>query len=306
VLATSHWTVASEEDGVRLDVFLARHLSSFSRRERATLIARQQVLLNGRPAVKSATVRANDRVSVRTSFALAPQPDLPVHLVYADDILVVVSKPSGMPSLALRHTDSGTVANFLLAHFPETVTAGSRELEAGLVHRLDTDTSGLLIAARTPFAHESLRRQFHNHQVKKEYIALVEGIVPTAGKIAVPLTATGKRGQHVRLATPPNGQQALTLYTPVDQLPKHTLLRVTLVTGARHQIRVHLATIQHPIVGESRYGGRARQVAQRLCLHAETLVFTHPQTGESLRFTSPVPEDFSLVLQRLREEANGK
>jgi 23S rRNA pseudouridine1911/1915/1917 synthase len=223
-----------------------------------------------------------------------------VHIIYADDAIVVVNKPTGMPSLALRHSDTKTVANFLIAHFPDIVTVGPRQLEAGLAHRLDTETSGLLVAARTSHAYERLRAQFQERAVKKMYLALVEGVLSTEGRITFPLMSAGARGQHTRIATFPGSQEALTWYTPVEQLPRHTLIRVTIITGVRHQIRAHLAAIEHPIVGDSRYGAPADGSPTRLCLHAERLAFRHPLTGLRLSFTSAVPEDFALILQQLR------
>lgn len=266
------------------------------------LIAHRHVLLNGRPSPKGATVHFQDCVTVRTPTFLAPQSDLPVHLIYADDTLVVVSKPAGMPSLALRHSDTGTVANFLIAQFPETITASPRQLEAGLVHRLDTETSGLLIAARTPYAYASLRQQFQEHAVKKEYLALVDGRLAIAGQITFPLIAAEERGHRMRITTPPQGQPALTLYTPLEQLPRHTLVRVSIVTGVRHQIRAHFSAIQHPIVGDGRYGLSTGGIVARLCLHAETLRVSHPRTGQDLHLTSPLPEDFLAIHQLLWNE----
>lgn len=303
--ATLQWTVTSSEDGFRLDAFLARRLPSFSRRERTTIIAHRQVLLNGRPSPKGTIVHAEDCVTVTAATELSPQPDLPVHIIYADDALVVVNKPAGMSSLALRHNDVETVVNFLIAHFPETKTASPRQLEAGLIHRLDAATSGLLIAARTPHAYTSLRKQFQEHTVKKKYLALVEGHLTTAGQITFPLIAAEEHGQHMQITTAPQGQQALTLYRPLEQLPQHTLVQVTIVTGVRHQIRVHLAAIQHPVVGDSRYGLSTGGVVTRLCLHAKTLTCLHPVTGQRLHFTSPVPEDFALILQQLQPTISG-
>jgi 23S rRNA pseudouridine1911/1915/1917 synthase len=302
---TLHWRVTSDEEGLRLDAFLARHLSSFSRRERTSLIGQHNVLLNGRPAPKGTSVRREDRVTVTAPTEISPQPTLPIPILYVDDAIVVMNKPSGIPSLALRHSDRNTVANFLIAHFPETATAGPRQLEAGLVHRLDTETSGLLIAARTSHAYEMLRRQFQEHKVRKEYCALVEGGLTTTGQIAFPLLAVEERGQRMRIATLPKGQRALTLYAPLEQLPEHTLVRVTIVTGVRHQIRAHLAAIAHPIVGDRLYGPAVGAVHMRLCLHAETLACRHPLTGQELHFTSSIPEDFSFILERLQHRNSG-
>ncbi len=184
---TLQWTVAGDEETLRLDAFLARHLPTFSRRERAALIANHQVLLNDRPALKGASLHACDRIIAYITTVLAVPCTLPIAVVYTDAALVVVNKPVGAPSVAIRHTDTNTVANFLTAHFPETAKAGARTLDAGLVHRLDTETSGLLLAARTSHAYAALRQQFRDHTVEKEYIAVVEGQLKTKGRIALAL-----------------------------------------------------------------------------------------------------------------------
>lgn len=307
VVNTLRWVAAGDEEGLRLDVFLARHLPAFSRRERALLIAHHHVLLNDQPAPKGATLHANDRITARVTTILLPQPTLSLPVVYSDAELVVVNKPAGMPSVAVRHTDTHTVANFLAAHFPETITAGARPLDTGLVHRLDTETSGLLLAARTPYAYAALREQFRDHTVGKDYIAVVEGRLKTKGQITRALAPTGVHGRRMHTVAPGQGQPALTFYAPVEHCVAHTVVRLTIVTGVRHQIRAHLAALGHPIVGDRLYGTQDAQKQQstRLCLHAETLTICHPITGQTMKFTSPVPEDFSALQRQLRQAARG-
>jgi 23S rRNA pseudouridine1911/1915/1917 synthase len=299
------WEVASDEDALRLDAFLARRLTMLSRRERAALIAERRVLLNNRPAPKGAAVHAHDLVTAHVVIRLAPTPTALIIIVHADADVVVVNKLAGTPSVALRHSDLHTVANFLIGHFPETAAAGPHPLEAGLVHRLDTDTSGLLLAARTPAAYAALREQFRQRTVEKYYLALVEGILAHKGEISLALEPTGPQGRRMHPVAPGQGQPALTLYQPEEQMPAHTLVRVTLVTGVRHQIRAHLAVLGHPIVGDTLYG-QAGQTPSRLCLHAETLSFHHPGTGQKMRLTSPPPEDFTAVLEQVRSLAGKK
>lgn len=297
--STLQWIVTTEEAALRLDSFLARQLSAFSRRECRALIAERHVLLNGRLALKGVRVQVRDLISISLPAAPTAPPALPVTIEYSDDSIIIVNKPSGLPSVALRHTDVQTVANFLSAQFPETVEAGSRPLEAGLVHRLDTETSGLLLAARTPGAYTALREQFRSRSVGKHYLAIVKGILKGQGQLTSRLEPTGPRGQRMRLSTSERGQEAFTSYAPVELLPHHTVVRLTISTGVRHQIRVHLATLGHPLVGDTMYG-ETDQPAPRLCLHAETLTFRHPATGRKFSYTSPPPEDFSLVLEQLR------
>lgn len=294
------WTVSPEEDALRLDAFLSRRLTTLSRRECRALITEKHVLLNGRPTAKGVRVQRRDLVSVSLPSAPTVPPVLPVTVEYSDDSIIIVNKPSGLPSVALRPTEAHTVATVLGAQFPETREAGSRPLEAGLVHRLDTDTSGLLLAARTPAAYTALREQFHSRRVGKYYVAIVKGIMNEQGQVTHRLEPTGPRGQRMRLSPSERGQEAITSYTPLERLPHHTVVRLTISTGVRHQIRVHLAALGHPLVGDRMYG-EGDPLATRLCLHAETLTFRHPATGRRFRYTSPPPEDFSAVLEQLRK-----
>jgi 23S rRNA pseudouridine1911/1915/1917 synthase len=220
---------------------------------------------------------------------------LPIPILYADDAIVVVNKPSGIPSVALRHDEIDTVANFLLAQFPDTAAASPRALEAGIVHRLDTATSGVLLAARTDQAYRALRDQFSKRTVEKQYLAVVHGQLQQSGERRSFLRPSGARGQRMKETTARDEQEAQTSYAPISQFFHHTLIRVTIPTGVRHQIRVHLAALGHPIVGDSLYG--ALQDTERLCLHAEVLAFLHPQTNTRVHFTCPLPEDFQAVLQ---------
>ena len=303
--STLQWIVTTEEDTLRLDSFLVRRLATFSRRECTALIAERHVLLNGRPAPKGVRVQTRDLISISLPFAPAALPALPVTIEYSDDSIIIVNKPSGLPSVTLRHTDVQTVATFLSAQFPETVEAGSQPFEAGLVHRLDTNTSGLLLAARTPAAYIALREQFRSRSVGKHYLAIVKGILKGQGQIVHRLEPSGPRGQRMRLSTCERGQEALTRYVSMELLPQHSVVRLTISTGVRHQIRVHLATLGHPLVGDQVYG-ETDQLAARLCLHAETLTFRHPVTGRQFSHTSPPPEDFSIVLGQLRGTSTPK
>jgi 23S rRNA pseudouridine1911/1915/1917 synthase len=299
---TFQWIVTVSDEGVRLDAFLARCLPSFPRRERATLIANRHVLLNGRPSTKGTIIHNKDHITVSFTTSLTPTFDMPIAILYSDLDVVVVDKPVGFASVALRHSDTQTIANFLIAHFPETAQAGSRQLEAGLVHRLDTETSGVLLAARTSQAYNALREQFRHHTIKKDYLAIVKGRVHSQGSITLPLEPQEHRGRYMKVAASGQGQAALTLYTPLEQLSECTLVRLTIVTGVRHQIRAHLAALGHPIIGDIIYGVRERQ-ATRLYLHAEKLRFQHPRSGQTINVTSPPPADFSALLKRLRERS---
>ncbi|MEW6300858.1 MAG: RluA family pseudouridine synthase [Thermodesulfobacteriota bacterium] len=293
------WTVTPEDAELRLDSFLAARLSSVSRRAIRECIRRGHVLVNGRPRKKGEPVSPGDTVTVSAPQALGANEHVPVGIVYADDALVVVDKPAGVPSVAQRHAETETVANFLAASFPDTVRASPRPLEAGLVHRLDTATSGLLVAARTPAAYAGVRHQFHVHAVDKRYVALVAGHFAFTGRAAFFLAPTGRRGQRMRIVADGKGQRAISTYTPLELLPQHTLLEATILTGVRHQIRAHLAGVGHPVVGDPLYEGA--EPAPRLCLHAHVLAFVHPMTGRPLSFASPLPQDVLALIADRRE-----
>lgn len=300
---TRQWIVAADQGGLRLEAFLAPTFPSYSRREITELISTGQVFLNGHPTKKGMRVQVGDTVVAPAALPLRPNATLPIKVVYADDTVVVLDKPAGIPSLALRHDEMDTVANFLLACFPDTSAAGSHSLEAGLVHRLDTPTSGLLLAARTPFAYSSLREQFRARTVEKYYLALVEGELRVGGQSTLGLAPAGPHGKRMRAGTTGKTRDGLTTYTPLEIFLGHSLVKIHITTGVRHQIRVHLATLGHPIVGDLDYGVANR--AARLYLHAEVLSFTHPATNQRIRFASPPPSDFLSLVENLRAHREG-
>ena len=291
------WAVTPNDGTPRLDAFLSARLPSIARREIIEWIANGWVCINNRVSRKGVRVGAEDLVTVSAAHQLRPNPDLAITVSFTDDALIVLDKPAGIPSIALRHDEITTVANFLLARFPETATVSPRSLEAGIVHRLDTATSGLLLVARTPYAYGALCEQFAAHLVDKHYLALVEGHLRAKGQRVSVLVPAGQHRRQMKETTSEPGQEARTFYTPVEQLPRHTLVRVMIPTGVRHQIRIHLAALGHSIVGDVLYGSSEK--AARLCLHAESLTFTHPLTRKRMYFTSPLPEDFRVAQQQL-------
>lgn len=306
MLQTVQWTVAADEDTLRLDSFLITRLPALSRQAIHALIAQGQVLLNGHKSKKGVRIRAGDIITAPAPLPLTANADLSVDVVYVDDAVIVINKPAGAPSVVLRHGETGTVANVLAARFPEIVWAGQTPLESGLAHRLDTATSGLLVAARTPAAYALLRQQFRAQTVEKRYLALVTGRFELTEQAVFHLAPTGPRGRRMRLAASGEGQKASSLYTPLETLPGHTVIQITITTGVRHQIRAHLSEIGHPIVGDSLYGGAEAEGTLRLCLHAHVLAFAHPTTGQKLRFESPLPQDFLTLIEcrRHREKTH--
>lgn len=295
------FVVTRAEAGERLDAYLAR-VSGLSRARIQRLIADGHVLVGGRPQKSHHRVGASERVQLRippaTPLGLTPEA-IPLDILHEDDDLLVVNKPAGMVVHPGAGRITGTLVHALLAHCRSLPGIGGVE-RPGIVHRLDRETSGVLVVAKTEAAHQSLSRQFKGRLVKKRYLALVHGEVrQESGRIEA---AIGRR-EHDRKrmgVRREGGREARTAYRVVRRLPGMTVLEVDLETGRTHQIRVHLAHIGHPVVGDQVYGGRREQRraasgllrADRQMLHAWRLGFHHPRTGAWLEVTAPLPEDF--------------
>jgi len=303
---TDERTVPGGAPRDRLDRALAR-LFGVSRGRAMEWIAEDRVRVDGRRAAKGAQVGPGARVSLRRPppDAPAPQPELPLRIVHADGQVVVADKPAGMPSHPLKPGETGTAANALVGRFPELASVGPAPREGGLVHRLDTDTSGLLLAARTDAAHALLRAQFAARTVEKGYLALVAGELHAGGEIDVPLAHDPHDARKVRAASDPEwaeshgARPAWTRFTPALRRAGFTLVDVEIATGVLHQIRAHLAFIGHPLAGDTLYGGPELPGLSRHFLHAARLAFAHPD-GSRPRFDSPLPEDLASVLEALR------
>jgi len=299
--------IGSEQAGLRLDAFLASQIEGWSRARLQKLIENEDVLVNGKPSKSSYKLREGDDLEIELTAApatdFAPE-DIPIDVVYEDDTLVVVNKPAGLVVHPAAGIPSGTLANALAYHFQQLPARGVRP---GIVHRLDRDTSGLIVVAKTEAALENLSDQFRDRTVFKSYVALVHGrMSPDSGKIDQPLARD--RSNRTRMAVVRGGRNALTLYRVRRSFDRFTLLDVELKTGRTHQIRVHLAWLKHPVVGDETYGGGRDNTIQdpklrahvrnlkRHFLHAEKLSFTHPKTGEVVKFESPLPAELSALL----------
>lgn len=295
----------------RADVFLAEHVPGWSRRTaqrallagavaRVALVARARHRLRKGDSVQGGDVLEVDSAWVGTPRAL-PNPDLHIPIVFEDDILVIVDKPAGISSVSLRRADSRTVASFLVAYEPALGGVGS-PLESGLVHRLDTQTSGLLLAAKTAEAHRHLRQQLSERLVEKEYLAIVHGEVQSPGWITTAIAHDRHRRDRMRVVEGAGvGRVAHTTYKPIaphtevraDGVAEVcTVLRVQIATGVMHQIRVHLASLGHPVVGDRLYGSSVDVPDGRHLLHAGRLAFLHPRTGRRVEVKSPAPVGF--------------
>lgn len=303
-----------EAAGARLDTYLASQLTELSRTRIQRAIEDGDVLVNQRVAKPSYRLREGDKIEIDLPepppVELAAEP-IPLNVAYEDADLVVVDKPAGMVVHPGAGIESGTLANALVYHF-NLLSGVAGRTRPGIVHRLDKDTSGLLVVAKNDLAHERLSDQFRERQVFKQYIALVYGRVPKErGEIEARIGRSTHNRTRMAVLRGDAGRAAHTIYQVARRFQELTLLDVQIKTGRTHQIRVHLAHIGHPVVGDSTYGGsrensigdvQARRVIQKLgrhFLHSGQLAFNHPRTGERLSFKSPLPDELSLLLSQL-------
>ncbi|MBI4312009.1 MAG: RluA family pseudouridine synthase [Chloroflexi bacterium] len=288
-------------DGQRVDAYLASLRKDLSRAHFQRLIQEGCVLVNGAAVKPSFKLSAGDAVSVTVPDAptgdLLPE-DLPVKVVYEDPHIIVLDKPAGTPVHPGPGHAQGTLVNALIARYPELAGVGG-EKRPGIVHRLDTDTSGLMVVARSRLAYQGLIRQIRDRQVEKVYLALVQGYPqPPQGVIDAPIGRNPT--DRKRMAVVARGREALTEYRIIRRFKGYALLEVRIHTGRTHQIRVHAVAMGHPVAGDRQYGRRA-SFLERQFLHAHRLSFQHPATGERVQYTSPLPEDLQRALEGLEE-----
>jgi 23S rRNA pseudouridine1911/1915/1917 synthase len=299
-------TVPAACAGLRADQALARLLPDHSRSRLQAWMRRGRITRDGESLAPRDKVWAGDRVQVDQEpdpevLATLPE-DIPLRIVHEDAAILVVDKPAGLVVHPGSGNPSGTLQNAVLRHAPQTANVP----RSGIVHRLDKDTSGLLVVAKTLTAQVALVRQLQARTVKREYLALVHGETAHDGEVVAPI---GRHPVHrTRMAVVAAGRPARTTYSVVERYPGITLLRLALDTGRTHQIRVHMQSIGHPLVGDPVYGYKgapppcpaAVATFQRQALHAETLGLVHPATGAVLRWTTPAPPDLGQLIDALR------
>jgi 23S rRNA pseudouridine1911/1915/1917 synthase len=303
------FNVSEEQSGTRLDAYLAARIEGWSRARLQRLIEDQDVLVNGKPAKVSYRLQARDEIEVELSappLATFTPENIPLAVLYEDADMIVVDKPAGMVVHPAAGVQSGTLANALAHHFQQ-LSSKAGDIRPGIVHRLDKDTSGLMVVAKTESVHEDLADQFRAREVFKSYVALVHGVVAAnSGRIDQPIGRDPKN--RTRMAVVAGGRASLSLYQTRRRYEAFTLLDVELKTGRTHQIRVHLAWLKHPVVGDEVYGGgrdnsvrdaslraQIRKLGRQF-LHAEQLGFRHPTTGQAMRFTAPLPQPLVELL----------
>lgn len=294
-------TVETGEEGLRLDQFLSQRVETLSR----TLVA--DLIRDGHVSMDSGPIKASRRLKPGEAVRLVIPPpreielvaqDIPVTVVYEDEHLVVIDKPQGMVVHPANGNWDQTLVNALLYQVKD-LSGINGELRPGIVHRLDKDTSGLLVVAKHDVAHRNLADQIKDHTARREYQALVHGVMPhEIGTIDAPVGRSPK--DRKKMAVVAGGKHAVTHYTVQRRFLHYTLLRCVLETGRTHQIRVHLAYMGNPVVGDPLYGPRSNPLELTAqVLHACSLEFVHPVTGVSMKFSAPLPDTFTSVLDRI-------
>jgi len=306
-------SIPEQAAGRRLDQVLAELFSQYSRSRLQQWTKQGLVLLDGKPATVRQRVLGGETVEVRAELqdegAVEPQA-MALDIVYQDRHLLVINKPAGLVVHPAAGNRDGTLQNGLLHFDPDLATVP----RAGIVHRLDKDTSGLMVVARTLEAHTSLVTQLQARTVSREYLALVHSVLTAGGTVDAPIGRHPK--DRLRMAVVESGKPAVSHYRVLERFAAHTLVQVRLETGRTHQIRVHMAHIHCPLVGDPVYGGRQRiprGASQRLqealrgfrrqALHARRLAFVHPQSGEEVSWEVGLPEDFAALLDVVRAES---
>lgn len=303
----AEYRVGDTDAGERLDAWLSRQLEEVSRSRIQQWIKDACVTVNGETVKPNVSLKPDDLITVRPppvkEVTLTPEA-IPLDILFEDSDVLVLNKPAGLVVHPAAGHDSGTLVNALLHHCNDLTGIGG-ELRPGIVHRLDKDTSGLMIVAKTEAAMAGLSHDFKERRVTKHYWALVRGVVqPESGRIE---TLIGRDPHHRKRmsARVERGRTARSQYETIESLGEATLLNVSIETGRTHQIRVHMAHLGHPILGDSEYG-RARKLADgtevpRQMLHARSLALQHPVTGADLEFSAPLPDDFREIIRLLRE-----
>ncbi len=295
------WVVDAADRAVRLDVFLAGQYTQYSRVAIQAWIRDGMVTVNGQISKPGTKLLSDDKITVnipqdteqQIASELQPQ-DIPLDILYEDEVMLVIDKPAGMIVHPGAGVSSGTVVNALLFHLKQNPPTGTSR--PGIVHRLDKDTSGVLVLAKTRSAQWQLSRSFADRKVDKRYLALVKGSVsPPQGQINLPIERHPKQRTRMAVACNGHGRPAETIYRTLATITGATLLECRITTGRTHQIRVHLQALGHPVLGDRTYNPRSDNSHARQLLHAWKLALPHPDTGKRLAFVARVPEDFRQV-----------
>ena len=295
--------VESDKTGERLDFFIASNIQELSRTAVKRLIEDGNIKVNEKEQKVSYKVQENDVVEINVPEAREldiKAQDIPVEVVYEDNDIIVVNKPKGLVVHPANGNWDGTLVNAIMAICKDSLSGIGGEIRPGIVHRLDKDTSGLLIIAKNDESHLNMSNQIKDRKVKKIYYALVRGVVSEdEATINMPIARSTK--DRKKMAVNKNGKEAITHFKVLERFSKYTLLEVKIDTGRTHQIRVHLSEIGHPVVGDEVYSnGKNDFGIKGQLLHAKSLTFRHPITGEEMHLEAELPKEFTDVLQELR------
>ena len=293
-----------ENENKRIDAYLSEKLADTSRVAIQRLLNNGKVLVNGKIIKPSYKVQVGDKIEVEevvpVEVSLKAQ-DIPLDIIYEDKDIIVVNKPKGMVVHPANGNPDGTLVNAIMAICKDSLSGIGGEIRPGIVHRLDKDTSGIIIVAKNDKAHINLSEQIKDHKVKKTYIALVRGFVKeNEATINMPIGRSEK--DRKKMAVTRKGKEAITHFKVLERYDRYTLLQVNIETGRTHQIRVHLSQIGYPIIGDEVYSnGKNEWNVKGQCLHAKSLEFTHPITGEKMYLEAELPEYFENILKKLKK-----
>lgn len=294
--------VNKNDKGKRLDIYIAENFNELSRTMIKKLIESNNILVNDKSEKVSYKVQANDNISIDVPEAKETKlkaQEIPLDIIYEDSDIIVVNKPKGMVVHPANGNPDGTLVNAILSICKNSLSGIGGELRPGIVHRLDKDTSGLIIVAKNDKAHINMSEQIKERNVKKTYIALVRGNVPEEeATINMPIGRSTK--DRKKMAVTKNGKQAITHFKVLKRYSKYTLLEIKIETGRTHQIRVHMAEIGYPVVGDAVYSnGKNEFGIEGQMLHAYKLEFMHPITNKHMELTAPLPQYFEEILKKL-------
>lgn len=300
--------VKDNEQNKRLDMYIAKEKKELSRTTIKRLLEDGDILVNGRMQKASYKPEAGDKIKINMPEVVETKlvaQDIPVPVIYEDKDIIVVNKPKGMVVHPANGNPDGTLVNAILAMCKDSLSGIGGEIRPGIVHRLDKDTSGLLIIAKNDLAHMNMSKQIQDRKVIKKYIALVRGTVPeNEATIDMPIARSQK--DRKKMAVDKNGKEAVTHFKVLARYDKYTLLEIKIDTGRTHQIRVHMSYIGHPVIGDEVYSnGKNEFGVKGQMLHAKYLEFTHPITGKDIKLEAPLPEYFEEVLKQLEERKLG-
>ncbi|MDD3383280.1 MAG: RluA family pseudouridine synthase [Bacilli bacterium] len=296
--------VESNMESTRIDKFISNIYSSFSRTRIQNMINNGDILVNDKEVKPSYKTSAGDVITIEiipiSDSKITPE-NIPLKIIYEDDDLIIIDKPQGMVVHPANGHYSGTLANALLYHFENNLSSINGSIRPGIVHRIDKDTSGLLMVAKNDFAHEKLAEQLKNKTASRVYYAIVGGEMEhSEGEIIAPI------GRHLnnrkKMAVVSSGKNAVTHFKVIERFNGYTLIECKLETGRTHQIRVHMAYIHHPIIGDLLYGGKKFEFLNGQLLHAKCLILNHPVSNKKMKFECDLPDYFVNVLNILKNK----